>query len=425
VLLHRENSLAFKSLIVTQVSKRPQNTLCGLFFVLKKKDRDEMNSNSIMYTTDRPDVVFTAGDGSWLQDNHGGRYLDFVQGWAVNCLGHSPEPLRLALSRQAQQLWNSSPSFYNNAQLALADSLTQASGLEKAFFVSTGAEANEGAIKLARKWGQVYKAGAYKIITMQGGFHGRTLATMSATGKASFDALFNPKVEGFIKVPFNNLDACANALDEHVAAIMLEPIQGEAGVIPATAQFIKGIAALCEEKNVLFVLDEVQTGVGRTGQLFASQHYQVTPDIMTLGKGLGGGVPLGAVLAKRSVCCFEPGDQGSTFSGNALMTAVGQAVFDVVSQSAFLSDVRKNGRYLCDALESLVGKGKVRGVGLLQAVELPGVDANVVVNACFSKGLIINAPNASCLRFMPALNVTRDEIDQMIEILSSCVDFPT
>ena len=377
-----------------------------------------MNSDSIMYTADRPEVVFSSGSGAWLEDREGKRYLDFVQGWAVNCLGHSPPSLRDALTQQAGLLWNASPAFYNQPQLRLARSLTAASGLGKAFFVSTGAEANEGAIKLVRKWGQLNKAGAFKIITMEGGFHGRTLATMSATGKDTFTSLFNPKVDGFIKVPFNDLDACAAAIDDAVVAIMLEPIQGEAGVIPATKAFIDGIAALCEKQNVLLIFDEVQTGMGRTGELFASQYYGLTPDVMTLGKGLGGGAPLGALLAKESVCCFEAGEQGGTFSGNALMTAVGQSVFDTVSQDVFLETVKQQSRYLRLALSSLLGESAVRGVGLLLALQLPKPCAFEIVAQCFANGLIVNAPNAYCLRFMPALNVSCSEIDLMMTILS-------
>jgi acetylornithine/N-succinyldiaminopimelate aminotransferase len=376
-----------------------------------------LNQN-IMYTCDRPDTVFTSGQGSWLVDHNGKRYLDFVQGWAVNCLGHSPAILTQALTEQAHKLWNCSPAFYNEPQLMLAEQLTQASGLDKAFFTSTGAEANEGAIKLARKWGQVHKAGAFKIITMDGGFHGRTLATMSATGKSSFSSMFNPKVDGFIKVPFNNLEACEQAIDNSVAAILLEPIQGEAGVIPATKAFIQGLSKLCKQHNILLMFDEVQTGLGRTGKLFAAHQYDITPDVMTLGKGLGGGAPLGAVLARESVCCFEAGEQGGTFSGNALMCSIGLEVIKTINDNDFLEQSQRSSLYLQQALSLIFGKGTVRGMGLLLAVELEQPAAKDIVADCFEQGLLINAPNDHCLRFMPALNVSFDEIDKMISVLT-------
>lgn len=378
--------------------------------------------DSIMYTCDRPDTVFTSGQGSWLTDQNGKRYLDFVQGWAVNCLGHSPLALTQALNCQAEKMWNCSPAFYNAPQIALAQQLTEASGLDKAFFASTGAEANEGAIKLARKWGQENKAGAYKIITMEGSFHGRTLATMSATGKPAFTDLFNPKVDGFVKVPFNDLAACEQAIDDSVVAILLEPVQGEAGVIPASQAYIRGLSALCQRHNILLVFDEVQTGIGRLGTVFASDYYEVRPDVMTLGKGLGGGAPLAVVLARESVCCFEPGEQGSTFGGNALMCAVGLEVFKTVSRTEFLEQMQFSSSYLHHKLSSLFGEGSVRGMGLLLAVALELPVANSVVKTCFGEGLLINAPNDQCLRFMPALNVTLPEIERMIEILSSAID---
>jgi len=378
--------------------------------------------DNVMFTTHRHEVVFTSGKGSWLNDSMGNHYLDFVQGWAVNCLGHSPEVLTQALTQQASTLWNCSPAFYNAPQLALSEKLTQASGLDKAFLVSTGAEANEGAIKLARKWGQVHKSGAYKIITMEGGFHGRTLATMSATGKPAFATMFEPKVEGFVKVPFNNLQACEDAIDESIVAILLEPVQGEAGVLPATQEFIEGLAALCQQHNILLMFDEVQTGMGRLGELFAAQVYGVQPDVMTLGKGLGGGAPLAAVLAKDSVCCFEPGEQGGTFSGNALMCGLGLAVLNTVNQSHFLDQIKDHSTYLQEALATLFGKHSLRGHGLLLAVSLEQACASAIVEDCFVEGLIINAPNEECLRFMPALNVSKPEIDKMMSILTSVME---
>lgn len=275
---------------------------------------------SLMDITTRPDTVFVKGRGSWIYGSDGKAYLDFIQGWAVNCLGHSPAALVAAINDQAGTLMNSSPAYYNQPMLDLADALTAGAGLERIFFANSRAEANQGAIKLARKWGQGHRNGAYEIITMEHGFHGRTLATMEASGKGGWDKLFEPKV------PFGDLAAVEAAITDQTVAVMLEPVQGEAGVIDAADAYMSGLRALTHEKGILLIADEIQTGMGRTGTMFACEHTGITPDIMTLGKGLGGGVPLAALLAREAVCCFEPGDQGGTFNCNPLMTAVGLAV---------------------------------------------------------------------------------------------------
>jgi acetylornithine/N-succinyldiaminopimelate aminotransferase len=250
------------------------------------------------------------GAGSRLRDSEGREYLDFVQGWAVNCLGHSHPVMRRALQEQAARLINCSPSFYNAPMARLATLVAASSGLRDVFFCNSGAEANEGAIKLARKWGQRHRGGAYEIVTMRGAFHGRTLATMSASGKPAFEPLFEPKVPGFVKVELNDLAAVAGAITERTAAVMLEPIQGEAGVVEARDEFVRGVRALTRERGVLLILDEIQTGVGRTGRLYAFEHSGARPDILTLGKALGGGVPLAALVASAEASCFEAGDQG-------------------------------------------------------------------------------------------------------------------
>lgn len=372
--------------------------------------------DNIMYITDRPQAVFVEGHGSWLVDHQGQRYLDFVQGWAVNCLGHSPQAVAEAVSRQAAKLISPGPAFYTEPALRLAQRLAQHSGLERVFFANSGAEANEGAIKLARKWGQVHRGGAYEIITMINGFHGRTLATMSATGKPQWQRLFEPKVPGFVKVPLNDLHAVEQSLSERTVAVMLEPIQGEAGVVPASAEFLQGLRALTREKGILLILDEIQTGMGRTGRLFAHQQADIEPDIMTLGKGLGGGVPLAALLTRETVCCFEPGDQGGTFNGNPLMTAAGVAVLETLLQPGFLDQVDAKGAYLREQLETLSrrrGLGEVRGRGLLLALKLGREGAPQVARRAFEQGLLLNAPRPNVLRFMPALTVSREEIDDM------------
>jgi len=366
---------------------------------------------------DRPPVVMVEGHGSWLQDEEGKRYLDFVQGWAVNCLGHTPSVITEAIAFQASRLINCSPAYYNAEMARLARLLADRSGLAQVFFCNSGAEANEGAIKLARKWGSRHRDGAHEIITMDHGFHGRTLATMAASGKPAWESLFEPKVSGFTKVPLGDLDAVERAITPRTVGVMLEPVQGEAGVYPASDEFMRSVRALTKRTGLLLILDEIQTGIGRTGRLFAFEHAGVEPDILTLGKGLGGGVPLAALLASETVCCFEYGDQGGTFNGSPLMTAIGYAVVETVARPAFLADVTAKGEYLMDRLRALAarhGHAEVRGRGLLVALQLRGLDAGKVARSALDRGLLINAPRPDTLRFMPALNVTREEIDEML-----------
>ena len=378
--------------------------------------------SALMKITDRPPVVMVEGHGSWLRDEDGKTYLDFVQGWAVNCLGHSPAAIAETIAFQARRLINCSPAYYNAEMAQLATRLAEASGLAQVFFCNSGAEANEGAIKLARKWGARYREGAHEIITMDHGFHGRTLATMAASGKAAWESLFEPKVSGFTKVTLGDLEAVKRAITPRTVAVMLEPIQGEAGVYPAGDEFLRELRAVTAEAGLLLILDEIQTGIGRTGRFLAYEHAGIEPDILTLGKGLGGGVPLAALVAAEAVCCFEPGDQGGTFNGSPLMTAIGNAVVEAVNQPAFLADVTAKGDYLAQRLRELcasLGHGEVRGRGLLLALKLRGTDAGKVSRSAMDRGLLINAPRPDALRFMPALNVTRVEIDQMLVLLEA------
>ncbi len=377
-------------------------------------------ANALMWITQRPQLVFAEGRGSWLVDQQGKRYLDFVQGWAVNCLGHGHPAIVEALTSQAGKLINPSPAFYNEPSLKLAAGLAAHSCFDRVFFASTGAEANEGAIKLARKWGQKHKGGAHEIITFAGGFHGRTLATMSASGKPGWDTLFAPQVPGFPKAQLNDLDSVAALINERTVAIMLEPIQGEGGVVPASVEFLQLLRQICDDRGLLLIVDEVQTGMGRTGKLFAHQHAGIEPDIMTLGKGIGGGVPLSALLAKESVCCFETGDQGGTYNGNPLMTAVGAAVLEVLTAPGFLDEVAAKGEYLGAGLQRLsdrLGLRGERGEGLLRALLLADERGPAIVEAAREQapeGLLLNAPRPQLLRFMPSLTVSREEIDQML-----------
>jgi len=381
------------------------------------------NTQSVMFVTKRPDIEMVSGQGSWLVDNHGRRYLDFLQGWAVNCLGHSDPGMLAALNAQASKVINPSPAFYNQPMIELADLLTKHSCFDKVFFANSGAEANEGAIKLARKWGRMHKDSAFQIITFDHSFHGRTLATMSASGKPGWDTMFAPQVNGFPKADLNDIASVERLINDKTVAVMLEPVQGEGGVIPASKAFMQQLRALTKAHNVLLIVDEVQSGCGRTGELFAYQLSGIEPDIMTLGKGIGGGVPLAALLCTDAVAVFEPGDQGGTYCGNPLMTAVGVNVIGQITAPGFLDDVKAKGQYLKEQLLKLSDKHHLDGErveGLLRALQLGSDMGNELVERARTMGptgLLINAPRPNLLRFMPALNVTRAEIDQMISML--------
>ena len=378
--------------------------------------------DALMNITARPPTVFVRGEGSYLWDDSGKRYLDFIQGWAVNCLGHSPPQIAEALAAQAKLLLTPSPAFYNGPSLQLAKALTDHSCFDQVFFTNSGAEANEGAIKLARKYGALHKNGAYEIVTFEGAFHGRTLATMSASGKKAFEPLFEPKVPGFAKAKLNDLASVKRLINDKTIGVMLEPIQGEAGVWPATDQFLHDLRALTKEHGLLLIFDEIQTGMGRTGKLFHYEHAGIEPDIMTLGKGIGGGVPLAALLATDAASCFEHGDQGGTFNGNPLMCAAGLAVLQCVGTPDFLKSVVDTGLFLASELQRISarhGLGEVRGRGLLLALDLKHPIGASIVAQALADGVLLNSPQPDALRFMPALNVTREEITELIESLEA------
>lgn len=388
--------------------------------------------NDLMYITNRPPLVFTEGDGMWMTDHAGKRYLDYLQGWAVNALGHSPKCIQDALIAQSKKIINPSPAFYNAPSIELAGLLTANSCFDRVFFTNSGAEANEGAIKLARKWGKKNPSEAgrhrFEIITFTHSFHGRTLATMSASGKPGWDTIFAPQVPGFPKAELNDLASVAHLINDNTVAVMLEPVQGESGVIPATREFMEALRELTKKHNILLIVDEVQSGMGRTGELFAYQQSGIEPDIMTLGKGIGGGVPLAALLAREEIACFEAGDQGGTYNGNPLMTAVGLAVINTLLEPGFLQSVKDKGAYLSNALLTLSAKHGLegeRGEGLLRALKLGrdiGPQIVDIARELNPVGLLLNSPRPNLLRFMPALNVTIAEIDQMIDMLSDVLN---
>ena len=385
--------------------------------------------DALMHITQRPPNVFTHGRGSWLWDSAGRPHLDLVQGWAVNTLGHCAPAVSQALAEQGQRLLHTGPGFYNDQAARLAQRLAGLSGLDRCFFTNSGAEANEGAIKLARKHGRMRRGGAFEIITFGGGFHGRTLATMSASGKPGFDTMFAPQVPGFPKARLNDIDSVLALVGPQTVAVMLEPIQGEAGVIEARPAFLQALRALCDQRGLLLIFDEVQTGVARTGMPWGHQHSGVRPDIMTLGKGLGGGVPIGALLATEAASCFAPGDQGGTFNGNALVCAVAAAVLDAVMAPGFMEHLNARSDQLREGLDAIgqhLGSAPASGRGLLLALDLPHADqAQRVADALRDRacaesqrpGLLVNAVRPQRLRFMPALNISAGEVDLALSLL--------
>lgn len=383
------------------------------------------SQKNLLFVAERPPIVMESGKGMYLFDTEGNRYLDFIGGWAVDCLGHCPEVIIDALKEQGEQLINASPSFLNKPMIEFAKLLCDNSCFDRVFFGSTGAEANEGAIKLARKYGSKFLRGAFEIITTINGFHGRTLATMSATGKKHWEALYAPKVPGFKHVPMNNLQALKDAVNSNTCAIMLEPIQGEGGVNEASVEYVAAMRQLCDEHGILLIFDEVQTGIGRTGKLFAYEHYGIEPDIMTLAKGIGGGYPISALLTKEKYNIFEIGDQGGTYCGQPLGMAVGLAVVKEVLEKDHSSNAFEMGEYIKSQLQAMAFKyslKNIRGKGLLLAFDLPKAVGKGVVSKCLSNGLIINSPQPSTIRLIPPLIVTRKEIDYMFEILTYVLD---
>lgn len=380
---------------------------------------------SILFTTKRPGIVMERGEGMYLWDTDGKSYLDFMGGWAVTSLGHCPSVLKEALINQCNLLINASPAYYNRPMIELAKLLTDNSCFDRVFFGSSGSEANEGAIKLARKYGNKFLNGAYEIITAVDSFHGRTLATMSATGKKIWEDLYEPKVPGFKHVPINDLDAIKNSITSNTCAIMLEPIQGEGGVNEFDEEYIKTLSAICKEKGILLIVDEVQTGLGRTGKLFAYQNYEIEPDIMTLAKGIGGGYPLSALLTKESLNIFEPGDQGGTYSSQPLGMAAGLAVVGEIIHNNLSYNAEVQGEYIIQKLNEIkdrYGLKNIRGKGLLLAFDLPEDKGSELVNKCLEKGLLLNSPRPSTIRLMPPLIVENENTDEMINILSDVLE---
>jgi predicted acetylornithine/succinylornithine family transaminase len=378
---------------------------------MKMEDKIAKGKKYIMNTYGRLPVVLEKGEGSWVFDMDGNKYLDFVAGIAVNSLGHNSQVINKALKEQSEKLIHCSNLYWIEPQIDLAEVLCSVADMDKAFFCNSGAEANEAAIKLARKWG----SGRYEIISAIQSFHGRTMGALAATGQEKYQKSFIPVLTGFKYAVFNDLKSVEDQITEKTCAIMLEPIQGEGGINEPSEEFFKGVKELCQKHSLLLIIDEVQTGIGRTGRAFGFQNYNFQPDIITLAKGLGGGVPIGAMLAKDEVAeIFQPGDHASTFGGNPLVTNVALNVCKVVFHEDFLKEVQEKGKYMSDKLKDLKERfsfpGKVKGKGLMIGMDYPG-DAGEIVNKMLEKNILINAIGGKTLRFVPPLNVKYDEID--------------
>jgi len=386
----------------------------------------ELESRIFFQKAKRIPLVIESGDGTYVTDVDGKRYLDFVAGIAVTSIGHRNPVLVDAVREQVDRLVHISDIYYSIPQLQLAELLIQHSCLDRVFFINSGAEANEAAIKLARKWGREHRDGAFEIISALNSFHGRTLAAVTATGTERYKAPFAPLPPGFINVPFDDVEALKQATTPRTCAILLEPIQGEGGVNIPTDDYLRRVRDWCDEQGILLMLDEVQTGIGRTGTLFAYEQSGICPDVMTLAKGLAGGVPIGAILAKDSVAAaFVPGDHGSTFGGNPLATAAGYAVLKYVIDHDLSAQVKQKGEHLLARLRSLEdrhsGISDVRGRGLLCAVEFDSEIAAPLVTACLERGLLVNQLKPNAIRFMPPLTVSEEELDAAVAIVDEAL----
>jgi acetylornithine/N-succinyldiaminopimelate aminotransferase len=385
-----------------------------------------LSGQYIMSTYKRFPIVLTRGLGVHVWDNDGKSYLDLVAGIAVCALGHSHPRVVEAVKHQVELLTHVSNLYHIENQIHLAQLLVENSCLDKVFFCNSGAEANEAAIKLARKYASEKMAGKYELITMQDSFHGRTLATVTATGQERFHEGFAPLPQGFRYVPYNDLTAIEAAVTNRTCGVMVEPIQGESGVIIPSPGYLSGIRKICDERGLLMIVDEVQTGIGRTGTLFACEQEDVVPDMITLAKALGNGFPIGALLASKEVAAaFVPGSHGSTFGGNPLATAAGIAVLETLLDEEMLENCRRVGEYFLNRLIDLKQKNdrirEVRGRGLIIAVELTVPGAEIVMD-CMERGLLINCTGSCVLRFVPPLILTKTDVDKAISILSEVLE---
>ena len=387
----------------------------------------ELGDRYLMNTYKRFPIVLTHGKGIWVWDKDGRTYLDFVAGIAVNVLGHAHPSLVEALKKQVERMLHCSNLYWTEEQIRLAQMLSENTLKGRVFFVNSGAEANETALKMARKFGRKIRENKTRILAALESFHGRTYGSLSATGQPKYQEKFKPLLPGVEYVEFNNIEALKNKMASDVCAVILEPIQGESGIKPAIEDFLKEARKLCNEYEALLIFDEVQCGMGRTGKLFAYQHYGVEPDVLTVAKGLGGGVPIGAVVANKKSDVFEPGDHGSTFGGNPLACTAGITVMKEILSNGFLDRVERVGTYFKNSLEQLKKEfpriiREVRGMGLMLGMQLnPEVEAKDLTMKCLEKGLLVASAGNNVVRYLPPLIVTEKDVDMAMDILRKCL----
>ena len=381
----------------------------------------DLENRYYMQVARRQPIVIVRGEGTRVWDEDDKEYLDFTSGWAVNTLGHSHPVQVKAIQEQAATLIQTSNQFFTVPQIQLAQALVENSCLDRVFFSNSGAEANEGVVKLARKYGKTHRNGAYQVITALNSFHGRTLTMAAATGQPHYQEQWQPLAPGFVNVPYDAIDAIREATTDETCAVMLEPVQGEGGVIIPAPDYLAQVREWCDRHNLVMILDEVQTGVGRLGALFGYQQFGVEPDAITLAKGLGGGVPIGAFMAKEKFCLLAPGDHGSTYGGNVLTCAGAFAVVDYVVRNDVPSHATAMGRRLQEGLSVLQScyeiVNEVRGMGLLIAVQFSSDISGQVVSSCNQEGLLLNPVRPNAIRIMPPLNVSPQEVDTALERL--------
>ncbi|MHC1748886.1 MAG: aspartate aminotransferase family protein [Cellulosilyticaceae bacterium] len=385
----------------------------------------ETVKNCVMNTYSRFPIVIEKGEGCYIYDEAGKKYLDMCAGIAVNSLGYGNETLKKALSEQLDQLCHISNLYYTKPQAQVAQLLTTYSGLDKVFFCNSGAEANEAAIKLARKYGSLKASNKTKIITMQQSFHGRTYGALTATGQTKYQRNFTPLVDGFAYAIYNDIESLKNLMDESVCAVMLEVVQGEGGIIVGDRTYLKAVQDLCYKQDALMIVDEVQTGIGRCGKLFAYENFDIQPDIITLAKGLGAGLPIGAMLCKEKCDVFEPGDHASTFGGNPLVTTAAKIVLEQLVKDDLGKHVQIVSNYLHQKLMRLKEKHaiveEIRGMGLMWGIKLT-IPAKDVVEACLKKGMLVVAAGEHVVRVLPPLVIEKSQIDEGICIFESVLE---
>ncbi|MBR74102.1 MAG: aspartate aminotransferase family protein [Dehalococcoidaceae bacterium] len=386
----------------------------------------QKESKIFMQVANRVPLTIVRGKGSYVWDANEKKYLDFICGIATNLLGHADAGLAKAINKQAKKLVHISNIFYSQPQIELGELLLKSSKLDRVWFCNSGAEANEAAIKLARKWGQINKKGAYEILVAKNGFHGRTIATISANDNKNYKNSFKPLLPGFKFINFNDMNSIKKQTTAKTVAILIEPIQGEGGVITPNKDYLNKVRQWCNKNNILLILDEIQTGMGRTGLAWAHQHNKILPDIMTSAKGLGGGLPIGCIMSTKKVDVFTAGDHGSTFGGNVLTCAGAHYVANKLFNSNMLKTIQSTAKILDNILNDLLHEHddivKLRGVGLLRGIEFKSEIASAVAQECLNNGLLVNAVRPNVLRLMPALNVSSNELKKACAIIAKSID---